>query len=362
MSRSTRAVVDISALRHNYQRLRTLAQGRRVMALMKADAYGHGALGIASALPDADAFGVAYLGEAVQLREAGVRAPIVLLEGAMAIDELAYAAALDLAVVIHQHEQLQWLKNSSLSRPLTIWLKVDTGMHRLGIAPSEAASVLAELECLQRAPDPKVREVVVMSHLACADLPDHPMTAQQLKAFQEVTRGVGGQRSIANSAGLLLGDDFGFDWVRPGIMLYGGSPRNDRSAEQLGLRAVMKLVAPIIAIRTVAAGESVGYGASWVAERDTRVGIVAVGYGDGYPRHVRAGACVLLHGCECLLLGRVSMDMLAIDLSAVNAQLGDEVELWGPSLPVERVANWAGTINYELFCQITGRVRREYLP
>lgn len=370
MSRNTRAVIDLSALRHNYARLKALAPASQVMAVVKADGYGHGISGVAAALPDVDAFGVAYIGEAIQLRDAGITRPIVLLEGVMNAAEYEQVVAMKLWVVVHQREQLEWLKTSRLNAPLSIWLKVDTGMHRLGVAPADVAEMLAELQEMQLPPTdrtrlhlreaPCVESVVVMSHLACADEPEHAMSSQQRAIFSQVTRDFGGKKSLANSAGILLGSAFHHDWVRPGIMLYGCSPRADKTAEDLGLKPVMRLLAPIISVRSVAAGESVGYGASWLADKPTRVGIVAIGYGDGYPRHVDTNAAVIINGVHCPLLGRVSMDMIAVDLTQVDAQLGDEAELWGPALPVEIVAGWANTLNYELLCQVTDRVRREY--
>lgn len=370
MSRNTRAVIDLSALRHNYARLKALAPGSQVMAVVKADGYGHGISGVAAALPDADAFGVAYIGEAIQLRDAGISRPIVLLEGVMNAAEYVQAAELDLWVVVHQREQLDWLKESRLCVPLSVWLKVDTGMHRLGVAPADVEEMLAELQEMQLPPAqrtrsglrnaPTVASIVVMSHLACADEQEHAMSNQQRAVFTQVTRNFAGKKSLANSAGILLGSAFHHDWVRPGIMLYGCSPRADKTAEALGLKPVMRLLAPVISVRAVAAGESVGYGASWVADKPTRVGIVAIGYGDGYPRHVDANACVVINNVRCKVLGRVSMDMIAVDITQIEAQLGDEAELWGPALPVEAVAGWAHTLNYELLCQVTDRVRREY--
>lgn len=370
MSRNTRAVIDLSALRHNYARLKALAPASRVMAVVKADGYGHGISGVAAALPDADAFGVAYIGEALQLREAGITQPIVLLEGVMNPCEYTQAASHDLWVVVHHQAQLEWLKSSRLTAPLSIWLKVDTGMHRLGVAPADVPAFLEDLEDMQRPGTerhnpalrdaPRLSSVVVMSHLACADEPEHAMTRQQRAVFSQVTRDFSGKKSLANSAGILLGEDFHHDWVRPGIMLYGCSPRADKTAQALGLKPVMRVLAPIIAVRTVAAGESVGYGASWVAQAVTRIGIVAIGYGDGYPRHVDKNACVIIHGKRCQVLGRVSMDMIAVDIGDLDIRLGDEAEMWGPSLPVEEVAAWANTLNYELLCQVTDRVRREY--
>lgn len=370
MSRTTRAVIDLAALRHNYARLKAMAPASQVMAVVKADGYGHGIGGVAAALPLADAFGVAYVGEALQLRAAGISHPIILLEGVMNAQEYHDVVQQDLWVVIHQREQLEWLKSSQIDKPISVWLKVDTGMHRLGVSPAEAEDLLAELQDLQRPAversraalitAPQVASLVIMSHLACADEPGHAMSCQQLALFTQVTSTFTGKKSLANSAGILLGEAFHYDWVRPGIMLYGCSPRNDLLAATLGLKPVMRLLAPVIALKTVPAGESVGYAAGWVASRPTLVGIVAIGYGDGYPRHVNEQAYVLLNGQPCRLLGRVSMDMLAIELTGITVNLGDEVELWGPSLPVEQVAEWAGTLNYELLCQVTDRVRREY--
>lgn len=355
MSRSTRAEIDLDALRHNYQRFKTLAPNSRVMAVIKADAYGHGAVAVARALAAADLMGVAYIDEALPLREAGITAPIVLLEGVMNAGEYPVALQHGLQVVIHREEQLEWLAGAGLAGKLGVWLKIDTGMHRLGVEPGDTARLLARLRSM-----PCVGEIILMSHMACADEPGHALNAAQEARFRAVTEGLGCERSLANSAASLLDPRLHFDIIRPGILLYGATATVGQDAAALGFRPVMRLTAPVISVKTIAAGESVGYGAVWVAQRETRVAIVAIGYGDGYPRHVGKQAAVSLAGQRCPLIGRVSMDMLAVDVTGMSVEVGAQAELWGPDLPVDTVAAWAGTLNYELLCQVTDRVRRCY--
>jgi alanine racemase len=355
MSRSTRAEIDLDALRHNYQRFKTLAPHSRVMAVIKADAYGHGAVAVARALATADLMGVAYIDEALPLREAGITAPLVLLEGVMNAGEYSATMQHGLQVVIHREEQVEWLAASGLAGRLDVWLKIDTGMHRLGVEPGDTPRLLARLRAL-----PCVGKVVLMSHMACADESGHVLNALQERRFREVTDGLGCERSLANSAASLLDPGLHFDIIRPGILLYGAAAAAGQDVRALGFRPVMRLTAPVISLRTIAAGDSVGYGAVWVAQRETRVAIVAIGYGDGYPRHVGKEAAVSLAGQRCPLIGRVSMDMLAVDVTGVSVEVGAQAELWGPDLPVDTVAAWAGTLNYELLCQVTDRVRRCY--
>jgi alanine racemase len=355
MSRSTRAEIDLDALRHNYARFKALAPRSQVMAVIKADAYGHGAVAVARALADADLMGVAYIDEALQLRAAGIVSPLVLLEGVMNAGEYALVQQHDLQVVIHREEQLDWLAAAGLTATVVVWLKVDTGMHRLGVDPADVSRLLTRLRSL-----PCVAEVVMMSHMACADEPGHPLNALQEQRFNVLTDGAGCRRSLANSAATLLDTRLHLDIVRPGILLYGAAAAAGQDVRALGFRPVMRLTSPVISVRTITSGESVGYGATWVAQRETRVAIIAIGYGDGYPRHVGPGAAVHLAGQRCPVIGRVSMDMLAVDVTEVAMSVGDQAELWGPALPVDTVAAWAGTLNYELLCQVTDRVRRCY--
>ncbi len=354
MTRPARVVIDLEAAQANLDRVRGAAPGRRIMAIIKADAYGHGLLPIAQALVSAEAFGVACLEEAVVLRDAGIRHPIVLLEGPFSSQELHEIRRLDLDTVIHAEEQVRMLDALPAGRPLRLWIKLDTGMHRLGF-PAEGFRVLLRHLGLHRA---VARPLRIMSHLASAHVPGQASIAIPLRVFNEVTQGIAGERSIANSAALLAWPETQLDWVRPGIMLYGVSPFAERTAEELGLRPVMSLVSGLIAVRQVAAGESVGYGGSWRCPEDMPVGVVAMGYGDGYPRHAASGTPVLVAGRRAVLIGKASMDMLTLDLRPCpEARVGDPVVLWGPGLPVEEVARCADTIPYELLCAVRGRVR-----
>lgn len=357
MSRGTRAVIDLLALQHNCTVVRRHAPFSRVLAVVKADAYGSGLVQVAQALPDADGFGVATFDEAMTLRAAGITQPILLMEGVLSPAELQGAAQQRFDIVVHQEWQLEWLRSTSLAAPLVVWLKVDTGMHRLGLPADKVVQAWQSLQGLSQ-----VSEIRLMSHLACADEQDHPLNAQQRESFAILMQKTGATTaSFANSAAILRGADFHYQWVRPGLMLYGASPLLETSAAELELRPVMQLEASVIAKSVVPAGATVGYGATWRARRDTPLAVVAIGYGDGYPRHVSRDAYVLIAGKRCPLVGRVSMDMLTVDISAVpDVAINAPVVLWGNGLPVEQVAAWAGTVNYELLCQVTDRVQRVY--
>ena len=351
------AEIDLAALRHNLQEVRRLAPRSRVLSVIKSDGYGHGSVRVAQALLGSDAFGVATFSEALILHKAGVKAPLLLLEGVMDADQLQQASALGFQIVVHAQWQLDLLFNTPIPEAVAVWLKIDTGMHRLGLAPADC---LATWNRLQRSD--KVQSVVLMSHLGCADESAHPLTDEQCARFTElVDRCAATNASLANSAAVLTAPDHHYQWVRPGLMLYGASPLPHRSASNVNLKPVMHLQARIFSLRTVCAGDSVGYGATWRALRDTRVAIVPIGYGDGYPRHINSQAQVLIQNVRCPVIGRVSMDMLAVDVSQLGAlPLHTPVTLWGPGLPIEEVAQWAGTINYELMCQVTQRVARVY--
>lgn len=354
MSRPARVVIDRAALRHNYQLLRRLAGAARIMAVVKADAYGHGLLRVAKCLPDADAFAVVCLGEAEQLRAAGVRQAVVLLQGVYCVEDLERAAALGLDLVVHNRTQLDMLaaRRPSLGKA-AIWLKVDTGMHRLGFSPAELPAALASCKASQ--PGAAVR---LMSHLATAHEPDHAMTRAQLQVFDGLCPDSDLARCIANSAALLTLPAACYQWVRPGLALYGVSPQASREGRDWGLRPVMRLESGLIAVRRLRAGEPVGYGADWRCPEDMPVGILAMGYADGYPRHAGSGAPILVNDRPCALLGRVSMDMLAVDLRACpEARVGDPALLWGRELPVERIARAAGAIPYELLCRVHKRLQ-----
>ena len=345
--------MDTSALKHNLSRVREFAPGSRVLAVIKANAYGHGLLTVAEALAAADGFAVARIEEALTLREAGSRARIVLLEGFRDAEELAAAATHGFEPFVHQDWQLALLESFRGPQNLRVWLKIDTGMHRLGFAPGEAASVAARLANCRAVAQP----AGFATHLADAEHAGGEETRRQLEAFAAATAGLPGERSIANSAGLIAWPEARGDWVRPGIMLYGISPFADRTGDALGLQPAMSFETRIIALKDVASGERVGYGGTWTASRASRIAVAAVGYGDGYPRAAANGTPVSVAGAAAVVAGRPSMDMLTIDVTGLpRAAVGDRVELWGREVPVERVAAAAGTIAYELTCRVGRRV------
>lgn len=353
MQTPIRAIIDTSALRHNLARVRAVAAGSRVMAVIKANGYGHGLEAVAGALADADGFAVARLEEALALRAAGVTKRILLLAGALDMEQLAVAAREQLDVMVHCFEQLAMLEARPGGEAVRAWLKLDTGMNRLGFRPDEFREARARLTGIRGvAPDPSL-----VTHLASADEPANPQTLAQLDAFGAAVQGLPGERSVRNSAGILAWPSARGEWVRPGIMLYGASPFPDRTGADHDLRAVMTFQATVITVRTVKAGATVGYGGTWRAARDSRIAVVAAGYGDGYPRSARSGTPVLVNGRRAPLVGRVSMDMITVDVTDLPAvAAGDPVELWGPSLPVEEIARCAGTICYELTCRVSPRV------
>jgi alanine racemase len=348
-----RATIDASALRHNLAVVRRLAPSSRVMAIIKANAYGHGLVATANALSAADAFGVARLEEGLALRSADVRGPVVLLEGVFSQAELAAAASERFEIVVHTFEQIALLEASPAASSFRVWVKVDTGMNRLGFRPDELPHAWQRL---QRLSPERLR---LMTHLAAAEARDKTMTCEQIDRFQTLTEPYGVERSIANSAGLILWDDARTDWVRPGLMLYGISPIPNVLARDIDLRPAMTLTTQLISVRRVPRGETVGYNGIWSAWRDSRIGIAAVGYGDGYPRNMRSGTPVLVNGQEAEIVGRVSMDMISIDITDVGGKVGDAVVLWGEGLPAERIAPYADTIAYELVCGISQRVAVE---
>lgn len=351
--RKTQVSINLTALRHNLQIVRQAAPGCRVMAAIKADGYGHGLVRVAKALNESDGFGVACIDEALQLRAAGIAAPITLLEGFFHADEIPLIEQHRLDLLLHHESQIAVLEQASIDTPIRVWLKIDTGMHRLGVSPKRTPALWKRLESI-----PGLLPVGQMTHLACADDREHPATAKQLQVFAQATAALPGERAIANSAGILGWPDTHGDWVRPGIMLYGVSPFIGGTAAQHDLKPVMTLSSELIAVNIVQKGETVGYGGTWTCPETMPVGVVAVGYGDGYPRHAGNGTPVLVNGQRVPLIGRVSMDMVCVDLrSQPEAGIGDPVVLWGEGLPAEEVAEAAGTIAYELFCSVTRRVR-----
>jgi alanine racemase len=356
VSRLIRAVIATRALRHNLSVIRERARGARVMAVVKANAYGHGLVPTALALGAADAFAVARLEEGLALRAAGITQPIVLLEGVFSAEQLLEAARHGFDLVVHDALQVELLEEMSGSHRFVLWIKIDTGMNRLGFAARAFPDALERLRRLE----PPPLEIRLLTHLACADERDNRMTSAQVARFREATRGLDYRVSIANSAGVLGTLQLNCDWVRPGLALYGASPFADCPAETLGLEPVMSLETSVIALRDVARGETVGYGATWSAPRDSRIAIVAAGYGDGLPRNLPGGTPVLIAGERAPLVGRVSMDMIAVDVSALaEVHVGTPVTLWGGALAVEEIARHAGTIPYELLCGVSQRVPLE---
>jgi alanine racemase len=350
MSRPIRARIDLSALRHNHAVARRHAGDASIWSVVKANAYGHGLLRTAKALADVtDGFALIELEGAIQLREAGIRQPILMLEGFYRVDELPLFAEHGLTTVIHSRAQAEAFCAARLPRKLQVYVKLNTGMNRLGL---DAGQVPAVLEMLERSR--LAASVTFMTHFADADGPRG--VDWQLAALAKFPPAV--QQSLANSAGLLRHQGTRADWVRPGIMLYGGSPFPEQSAEQLRLLPVMTLQSELIAVREIAAGEHVGYGCAFTAQRRTTVGVVACGYADGYPRHAPNGTPVLVAGQRCGIVGRVSMDKLCVDLTDLPQKVGagETVTLWGEGLPADEVAAAAGTLSYELFCALATRV------
>jgi alanine racemase len=324
------------------------------MAVVKADGYGHGLERVAHALEGADAFGVAALSDAERLRAAGLSKRIVLLSGFDEPGDLALMRRLDVESVLHHDAQVQMLEAEGAAQPLRVWLKLDTGMHRLGFAPARAHELHTRLRALGNV-DP---DIALMTHFARSDEFEADTTKRQMQAFDDATRGLDGARSLSNSAGVLGWPGAHADWVRPGGALYGLSPVTGKTGLDFGLEPAMTLSTRLIAINRIAKGEPIGYGGSFFCPEDMPVGIAAIGYGDGYPRHTAPGSQVLVNGARAAICGRVSMDLLAIDLRALpEAKVGDPVVLWGRGLPIEEVAAHAGTIGYELACGITRRVR-----
>ena len=362
MSRPTIAKIDLDALRHNYGLAESLAPGSQTIPMVKANAYGHGAIEIANALASmAPAFGVACIEEAIALRDANISQPIFLLEGTFTADEVVQAEHYNLWLMVENQPQLDAILAADLSHQIKVWLGVDTGMHRLGFQPKDLAAAYSTLKESRNVHN----EIVVTSHFACADDLNSQATNKQIATFDQHLPSDSDQAlpltSLANSAAILAWPAAQRDWQRPGYMLYGNSPFAQPQANADQLRPVMSFESAVISVREIAAGESVGYGATWTAERQSRIATVAVGYGDGYPRHAPNGTPVLINGVRCPLVGRVSMDMITVDVTDLEASIGDKAILWGPALPVNEVAAACNTIGYELLTRMPARVPRAYL-
>jgi len=348
------ATIDSAALRHNLQVVRQRAPKSRVMAVIKANAYGHGLIIVARALESADAFAVARVDEGLALRAAGIKKPVVLLEGVFDGEQLDAAAGAGFELFVHCSEQIELLRAAPAGARFKVWLKLDSGMNRLGFKGAAFQSAHSALSALSALQGP----VNLCTHLASADSPELATTAEQLLVFTAATRTLPGERSVGSSAALLGFPESQADWVRPGILLYGVSPFAGSTGAEHGLRPVMTLQSRVIAVKHVSVGEQVGYGGDWTATRPTRLAVAAVGYGDGYPRSLSSGAPVLVNGERASLAGRVSMDMIGIDVTDLKRapKLGDPVVLWGEGLPVEEIALWAETIPYTLLCGVSQRV------
>jgi alanine racemase len=350
MARPLYAQINLAALNANLARVRERAPGAQVLAVVKANAYGHGLARVLPALDDADGLALVELDAALALRDGRYSRRILLIEGFFEERELAEIAQRRLAVVVYDAEQVRMLETATLARPIEVFVKVNSGMNRLGFAPGEVADVCARLSSA-----PSVAALRLMTHLARAD--DDDGLDDALRIFEAACRGLPYPRSIANSAGVIRYAEVGGDIVRPGIMLYGASPFPYDTAAMLGLRPVMTLRSRLIAVQELKPSDSVGYGASYTAARAHRVGVVACGYGDGYPRHAPNGTPILVCGRKARLAGRVSMDLITVDLSDVpEARVGSPVVLWGEGLPVDDVASAASTVGYELLCALAPRV------
>lgn len=354
-ARSVKITIDLAAIRHNLAVARQLSGGGKVFAVIKADAYGHGATEVMQGLSRsdvasanrADGFAVVTVAEAVALREAGARQPILVLQGPQQAGECTELLKFDLWPVIHDQAQLSWYRQCYERDDLSAWLKVDTGMGRLGVTPAQAT------ELLQSASG--IRWRGVLSHLACADEPGNAHTDAQIVTFDALPVPEGVMRSLANSAAILAWPATQNDWARPGLMLYGVNPLNRALPDTVKLRQAMQVNAPLVSVKTLSAGSGVGYAQTWICPETMPVGLLGIGYGDGLPRVLDSSARVIVHNVACPVIGRVSMDSIAVDLRAVTAAtVGDRVELWGSQQSVDALAGAAGTISYELLTGIRG--------
>ena len=359
MSRYPFVRVDLAALQHNLQQVRRYAPDSKVMAVIKADAYGHGVLPVAKALQQSDGFAVARLSEALLLRQNGYQQPITIFEGVSSTAEWQLAAEQMLIPVVHQQQHIDALLQANIQQPLPmLWLMLETGMHRLGLPEVAVQQIISQLKHRQDI----TTQLGLMSHFANADLSNDQRNQQQLAVLQKLAASTGLAVCMANSAAIMTLPESHYDWVRPGLMLYGVSPFAEKRATELGLKPVMQLTSKLVATQQLKAGDEVGYGGQWTAAKPTRMGVVSIGYGDGYSRHLSNVGEVLIREQRLPVIGRVSMDTLCVDLgNCPQAQLNDEVIIWGATdLTVEWLAEKAGTIPYELLTGVASRVSREY--
>ena len=357
MSYTTIAYVDLNALQHNLQKIRDYAPHSKVLAMVKANAYGHGLIPIARALANADALGIARIHEAIQLREAGIQNTLVLMEGFFEAWEIPLVIEHDLQVVVHNFEQIALLQQAITYKPISVWLKIDTGMHRLGFVAEEVLEAWQQLNACQAI----AKNIRLMTHFSDAEMLHLPLTSNQIKLFNQLTQHLPGEKSLANSAAIMAWPQSHLDWIRPGIMLYGINPFPERVGIDNGLQPVMTLISRILTIHQRKKGETIGYNGTYICPDDMRTGIIAIGYGDGYPRYISSDTPVIINDRRTQILGRVSMDMTTINLQLFpHSQVGDEVILWGKSLPIEIIAHCANTSPYELLCGMTQRVEFLY--
>ena len=354
MTRPTHIDIDASALAHNAMRVKGLAPKQKIIAMVKANAYGCGLSSVIPVLNEyVDAFGVACLEEALAVRRLSNK-PCILFQGVFNPEEFFRVSEANFECVFHQIQQVDWILENKLEHPVKVWLKVDTGMHRLGFSPDEIENVMLRLKHCAWVKN----DISLMTHLASADELDNFQTDNQLKVFQTIGEEASSVKSIANSAAILSRPDTYADFVRPGLMLYGASPFAHRVASEFDLKPVMSFISAISAVHQISTDETVGYGGAWRSRRPSRIAVVACGYGDGYPRNISPNTPVWINGHLVPIVGRISMDMLTIDLTDFpDINVGDRVELWGPNLPVELIAQHAGTVAYELLCQVSPRAR-----
>ncbi|WP_180040366.1 alanine racemase [Acinetobacter sp. YH12218] len=354
--RQATVYIDQQALQYNLNRVKQLAPTAKIVSMVKANAYGHGVKDCLAALKDSDAFGVACLEEALEIRELGYEQPITLIEGIFLDDEMQIIIDKKIECVVHHQQQLDWLrahKDAYIAQGLKVWVKLNSGMNRLGFKVPEIIDVINALKA-------EGFTCVLAMHFANADAENHPLNDQQREQFLHVKEACAPiMGSCCNSAAIFKWPELNFDFVRPGIMLYGATPFSDRSVEALDLKPVMTFTAEVIALNTIQAGESVGYGSTFVAEQEMNLAIVSIGYGDGYPRAFPKQNYVSIHGQKTRVIGRVAMDMIAIDITGMHAPIGTEVELWGKDRLVDDVAEANGTIGYELLCRMSARPVRK---
>ena len=349
--RPLKAFINQASLRHNLDTVKQLAPNSKIMSVVKANGYGHGLINVARGLSESDGFAVLSLNEAIDLREHGFEQDILLLEGAFEAYEISIAAKMHFNLVVHNLHQLQMIEKLKLNRPLDIHFKINTGMNRLGFNPQEAKEILKTLQNKSH-----FKSITLMTHFATADEPRG--VDWQLSVFDDIAKPFNFSRSVANSASIVNFKKTHLDWVRPGIMLYGASPIMGHKSSTLNIKPVMQLKSKIIAIQNLSKNDSVGYGESFKAKKDMRIAVVACGYADGYPRHAPTGTPVCVEGKKTSTVGRVSMDMLYIDVTYIpHASISSDVELWGEHVPVDDVAEKSGTVGYELLCAISASKR-----